>query len=140
MADSSALCVPQMPGGSGVHSWSVRILNNADHLMIGVADGAMPVTGYCNSVQYPRGYFLNVTTGTLWSSALRYSGRSYWPEPMDEDDDIITIVLDTTRGTVTYAHNGRDLGVAFVGVDTSRPLQPAFEVTTAGCSFELLPP
>ncbi|KAJ9456607.1 hypothetical protein DIPPA_20408 [Diplonema papillatum] len=139
LADGSALCYPGLTAGTGVHSWSVR-LTGAEHLMVGLADADMSVTAYCNAVRHPRAYFLNVTTGTLWSSALRHEGHPFWPDPLDEDGSMITLVVDTDKQTISYAHNGIDLGVAYVGIDFSTPLHPAFEGTTCDTKIEVLVP
>ena len=137
IADSSAVCAEGYSRGTGCFSWDVKLLNRPDNLMIGVSDSSLSVTSYCNAIKHPNAYFLNVTSGTLWSASLHYQGHSYWPDILDDIGSVITVIIDTDNQTLSFCHNGRDLGVAFVGLNFSKRLHPAFEVTSAGCEFEL---
>ena len=138
-SDGSARCSPGFDRGSGVVSWSVRLLRGAENLMVGVSDQALNVGGYLNCMHHQRAYFLNVTNGTLWAPALQHEGSAYWPEPLDADGSILTCILDMDSATLAFAFNGRDLGVAFVGLRTETALYPAFEVYACGTEIELLP-
>lgn len=114
-----------------VSSWGVRVLrsywNNGDEIYVGVAPSDIDP----NADNYDRcGWYFYCFTSTLWSGPPQNArGKEYGPKRKDRGQYVHTgstvgVLMDTTKGELSFALDGKFLGLAFEGIPLDKPLVP----------------
>ena len=89
------------------------------------------------------GWFLSTYTLKLWSGAP-HDYDEEGPDSGKEDGDnvhsgdSIGVVMDTTKGKLSFAVNGVNLGVAYEGIPLDKPLVPCVLFRDLGDSVKLI--
>ena len=114
----------------GSNSWSIRIDSSATaYIFIGVASKDVDLCNFLGSDQHGWGYIGDRALYHRRSKVSSYGERF-------SEGDTITVTLDMDRGTLSFARNGVDLGVAFEGL--SGELFPAVAFYNRGQRLSLL--
>ena len=127
-----------------VTSWSVKVLksrrNDGEGIFIGVAPSDINQNEYEN---YDKcGWYLSCWFSKLWSGPPHnYNSKEYGPRKGDGEyvhtGDSVGVVMDTTKGELSFELNGVNLGVAFEGIPLDKPLVPCVILWYKGDSVEL---
>ena len=114
-----------------VTSWSVKILNsrknNGDYIYIGVAPSGINQTEDRNYKK--SGWYFDCGISSLRSGPPHdYEGKEYGPRKEKgqyvHTGDSVGVVMDTTKGELSFVVNGVNLGVAYEGIPLDKPLVP----------------
>ena len=129
----------------GVTSWDIKVLksrkNNGYDIVVGIAPFDINQNGEDN---YKRcGWYLNCYDSSLWSGPPHnYKRKEYGPRKENGDyvhkGSIIGVVMDTTKGELSFVLNGVNLGIAFEGIPLDKPLVPCVLLRWGGDSVELI--
>ena len=112
-------------------SWSIKILksenNNANGIFIGVAPSDIGQND--GSIFNKCGWYFRCCNSTLHSGPPhKYRGKEYGPRKEKgqyvHTGDSVGVVMDTTKGELSFVVNGVNLGVAFDGIPLDKPLVP----------------
>jgi len=101
----------------GVHSWDIKVENNLSNwLFIGVANKSWrgyldQSSGYAGQGVDSWSYGSNPGWGKTYGHTNTAYGTPY------QTGDVITISLDFNDGTLSFAKNGENYGVAFTGIN-----------------------
>ena len=127
-----------------VTSWSIKVLkskyNSGGNICIGVAPSNINqnISNYDNCGWYFRCYCSQLYSGP----PNNYYGKEYGPRKGDgqyvHTGDSVGVVMDTTKGDLSFVLNGVNLGVAFEGIPLDKPLVPCVLLYLEGDSVELL--
>ena len=127
-----------------VTSWNIKILksryNNGDNIFIGVA----PTNINQNIDNYKKcGWYFDCYTSTLHSGPPHnYNGKEYGPRKGKGEyvhtRDSIGVVMDTTKGELSFVVNGVNLGLAYEGIPLDKPLIPCVLLYNQRDSIELV--
>ena len=113
-----------------VTSWSIKVLkskdNNGDGFHIGVAPFDIDQNVDRN---WKCGWYFAWWNSTLWSGPPRYyDGEVYGPRKGDgqyvHTGDRLGVVMDTTKGELSFVVNRVNRGVAYKGIPIDKPLVP----------------
>ena len=130
-----------------IYEWKFRILqtNEPDHHLFGIhtfTDGAKMINGDF-SAKYMHN---NISRSQFW--ALTDIGGKYTGKPIKQNDDsyeckwvvddVITMILDTNKKTLSYRKNGQDFGVAFYDIILYKETYMAIAMGQYGLSIELV--
>ena len=79
----------------------------------------------------------------MWSGPPHnYRGKEYGPRKEEgqyvHEGDNVGVVMDTTKGELSFVVNGVNLGVAFEGIPLDKPLVPCVLLGCEGDSVELI--
>ena len=127
-----------------VTSWSIKILksvrNDGFGIFIGVAPSDIDQDGYDNWNRC--GWYFGCCDSKLWSGPPhKYKGKKYGPRKgrgqYVHTGDSVSVVMDTTKGELSFALDGVNLGVAFEGIPIDKPLVPCVLLENQGDSVEL---
>ena len=122
-----------------VTSWSIKILkseHSGDDIFVGVTLFDMNQNGRdC-------GWYFDCGDSGLFSVfPYKYSGKEYGPRKGRRQyvhtGDSVGVVMDTTKGELSFIVNGVNLGVAFDGIPLDKPLVPCVILCYEGDSIEL---
>ena len=110
-------------------SWNIKILksyNNGWSIHIGVAP--YNINQNENNFDKP-GWYFNCFDSTLWSGPPHnIRNKEYGPRKVlgkyVQTGDSVGVVMDTTKGELSFALNGVNLGVAYEGIPLDKPLVP----------------
>ncbi|KAL8008320.1 putative vacuolar protein sorting-associated protein [Plasmopara halstedii] len=122
----------------GIHIWEVRIVfvTTSSNIFLGIARRDVRLDSYLGKDNRGWGWIGN---RALWHNGSKQRG-TYGDK--FNTGDIVRITLDLRRGTLSYALNGRDLGVAFGPGGTGPKLEgtffPAFALYNQRDSIELI--
>ena len=120
-------------------SWSIKILkskNNGDKIYIGVVPSDIDQNEGYNYNKY--GWYLNCYTSTLWSGPPHnYRGKEYGLKKYAQTGDNVGVVMDTTKGELSFVLSGVNLGIAFDGIPLDKPLVPCALLSWESDSVEL---
>ena len=126
-----------------VISWNIKILSseyNGSGIYIGVAPSGINQ----NDDNYNKcGWYFNCYDSTLWSGPPHNLRRKEYG-PREEDGeyihtgDSVGVVMDTTKGELSFVVNGVNLGVAFDGIPLDKSLVPCVLLEKKGDSVELI--
>ena len=115
----------------GVSSWEVRLDNcPKGHIFLGVATSRSNIDGYLGCDRHGWGFIGN---RGVWHN--KHKENTYGKE--FRTGDIVKVILDMNEGTLSFALNGEELGVAFTGLSGLK-LYPAFSLYQKGDRFTLL--
>ena len=114
---------------------------NAYGIYVGVAPSDIDQNGGDNSDKC--GWYFYCYDSRLWSGPPHsYRYKEYGPRKRDGEyvytGDIVGIVMDTTKGELSFALNGVNLGVAFEGIPLDKPLVSCVILLYKGDSIELI--
>ncbi|KAL4155908.1 hypothetical protein PRNP1_008009 [Phytophthora ramorum] len=116
----------------GIKYWEVKLqrARGGDGVFVGVAAADVAL----NSSILSRGIFWGIScaTGHKFHDTIEY-----YADPC-KDGDVVGVLLDMEYGRLSFYVNGRNLGVAFSGIQAKR-LCPVFSLTFIGQNIELLP-
>ena len=127
-----------------VTSWSIKVLksrnNDGDGINIGVAPSDINQNeddNYRKCEWYFNCYWSELISGPPHN----YEGKGYGPRKGGgkyvHTGDSVGVVMDTTKGELSFALNGVNLGVAFEGIPLDKPLVPCVLLSCEGDSVEL---
>ena len=130
---------------SKVTSWNIKILKSRkDKGSGGIYIGVAPfdVNQGDNTNFYKCGWYFDCGSSTLRSGPPHnYRGKGYRPKKYHREyfrtGDTVGVVMDTTKGELSFVMNGVNLGVAFDGVPLDKPLVPCVLLGLRGDSVEL---
>ncbi|RHY55188.1 hypothetical protein DYB30_001880 [Aphanomyces astaci] len=107
---------------SGVHTWEVKIamVTASSNVFLGIARKDVRFDSYLGKDNRGWGWIGN---RALWHNGSKQRGT--YGEKF-KTGDVIRMVLDLKRGTLSYALNGKDLGVAFGPGGTGPKLEGSF--------------
>lgn len=107
---------------SGVHIWEVRIsfVTASSNIFLGIARKDVRLDSYLGKDNRGWGWIGN---RALWHNGSKQRGT--YGEKF-KTGDIVKMTLDLKRGTLSYALNGKDLGVAFGPGGTGPKLEGTF--------------
>ena len=130
-----------------VTSWSIKILelcnNDGSYIFIGVAPSDINQNnGDWNSKEC--GWYFYCYDSTLHSGPPHnYEDREYGlrkePGQYIHTGDSVGVVMDTTKGELSFVLNGVNLGVAFEGIPLDKPLVPCVILGKYGDFVEVDP-
>jgi len=115
---------------SGVHQWSVVLVNNFADVMVGVAPFNTEPT------HFSKGFYLYSVSGTLYGPDGT-SNKAYC-QPRTAARTKITVILDMDGKTLTFIINGAWQPVAWSNLP-SVTFYPAFNVGTQNAIFTAVP-
>ena len=127
-----------------VTSWSIKILNSKRSNGNGICIGIAPFDIDQNEDNYDKcGWYFSCVNSTLWSGPPHnHRGKEYGPRKEDgkyvHTGDSVGVVMDTTKGELSFVVNGVNLGVAYEGIPLDKPLVPCVVLTLPGDSVELI--
>lgn len=107
---------------SGVHVWEVRIsfVTASSNIFLGIARKDVRLDSYLGKDNRGWGWIGN---RALWHNGSKQRGT--YGEKF-KTGDVVRMTLDLKRGTLSYALNGKDLGVAFGPGGTGPKLEGTF--------------
>ena len=130
---------------SKVTSWSIKILrskfNDGNGIYIGIAPSGIDQNEDGNHNKC--GWYFNCYDSTLWSGPPHsYNDKAYGPRKEEErkyvhTGDSVSVVMDTTKGELSFVVDGVNLGVAYDGIPLDKPLVPCVILGEEGDSVEL---
>ena len=127
-----------------VTSWSIKILksemNNGFRIYIGISPSDINLNERYNYEKC--GWFFRCYDSALCSGPPhKYNGKEYGPRNGNGEyvhtGDSVGVVMDTTKGELSFALNSVNLGVAFEGIPLDKPLVPCVIIGNKGDSVEL---
>ena len=113
-----------------VTSWNIKVLKSRDSNGSGICTGIAPSNINQNDVNYNKsGWFFYCYDSTLFSGPPHYyKGKDYGPRKEEgkyvHTGDSVGVVMDTTKGELSFALNGVNLGVAYEEIPLDKPLMP----------------
>ncbi|KDO29266.1 hypothetical protein SPRG_19926 [Saprolegnia parasitica CBS 223.65] len=107
---------------SGVHTWEVKIsfVTASSNIFLGIARKDVRFDSYLGKDNRGWGWIGN---RALWHNGSKQRGT--YGEKF-KTGDVVRLILDLKRGTLSYALNGKDLGVAFGPGGTGPKLEGTF--------------
>lgn len=114
-----------------VVSWNINVLNSnerGDGMFIGVAPSDIDQNADFMHDQM-NGWYIDCGLSELWSGPPQnYTGRKYGPKKREghyvRTGDSVGVVMDTSKGNISFVLGGKNLGVAFEGIPLDKPLVP----------------
>ena len=130
---------------NAVTSWSVRILkskwNNGHSAYVGVAPSGIDQNGWNNFTE--SGWYFNCYFSALYSGLPhKYKKKEYGPRKSEgkyvHAGDTVGVLMNTTKGELSFVLDGVNLGVAFEGIPLDKPLVPCVIFGEKGDSAEFI--
>ena len=128
-----------------VTPWSIRVLkskyNDGGDIYIGVAPSGIDQNESCGYEK--SGWHIHCYDSTLYSGPPHYHwNKEYGPRKGDgkyvHTGDSVGVVMDTTKGELSFAVDGVNLGVVYDGIPLDKPLVPCVFLCNKGDSVELV--
>ena len=116
--------------GNKVTLWNIKVLESRDNDGGSISIGVAPSDIDQNIRSYNKcGWYFNGYGSELWSGSPHdYSGKEYGPRKDDGEyvrtGDSVGVVMDTTKGDLSFVLSGVNLGVAYEGILFGDPLVP----------------
>ena len=111
--------------------WNVRVVASRDESGESIYVGAAPsdIDQGADGNYRTCGWYLCCYNSTLWSGPPhRYTGKEYGQRKGEgeyvKNGSVVGVLMDTTKGELSFAVNGVNLGVAFDGIPLDKPLVP----------------
>lgn len=131
---------------SKVTLWSVKVKRfhetpNND-IFVGIAPFDIVLTEERNQMKY--GWYLSCYSSKLWAGPPHNSFGNVQYGPVKRDGnyvhkgDTVGVIVDTTKGDLSFVVNGVDYGVAFDGIPLDKPFLPCVLLKDEGDSVELI--
>ena len=128
-----------------VTSWSVKVLvtNGGDGHGIYVGVAPCDIDQSSDFSRYKCGWYFHCYDSELCSGPPHeFSGKEYGPRKKSgkyvHTGDSVGVVMDTTKGEVSFVLNSVSLGVAYEGIALDKPLVPCVLLSHLGDSVELI--
>ena len=126
---------------SKVTSWNIKILksrwNSGGGIFIGVAPFDISQKEVNNLTEC--GWRIDCGTSFLYSGPPhRYWNKGYGPSKRIQTGDSVGVVMDMTKGKLSFALNLVNHGVAYEGIPLDKPLVPCVLLEYEGDSIELV--
>ena len=128
-----------------VFSWSVKIFKSKDNDGRGILIGVAPsdINQNVDNVSEKCGWHFVCYSSTLRSGPPHnYKWKEYGPRKGNgqyvHTGDNVGVVMDTTKGELSFVVNGVNLGVAFEGIPLDKPLVPCAILVCNDESVELV--
>ena len=127
-----------------VAAWNINILktdDNGDGIFVGVAPFDIDQnTAFMKDHKY--GWYIDCGLSELWSGPPQnYVGRKYGPKKKEgryvRTGDSVGVVVDTSKGNISYIFGGKNLGVAYEGIPLDKPLVPCVVFIWFGDMIEI---
>ena len=125
--------------------WNVRVVASRDESGESIYVGAAPsdIDQGADGNYRTCGWYLCCYNSTLWSGPPhRYTGKEYGQRKGEgeyvKNGSVVGVLMDTTKGELSFAVNGVNLGVAFDGIPLDKPLVPCVVLKHSGDSVELV--
>ena len=127
-----------------VSSWDIKILEtggNGSYIFLGVA----PIDIDQNrDNRYTTGWYFDCYESKLHSGPPHnYKKKEYGPVKECGDyvhiDDSVGVIMDTTKGELSFVLEGENFGVAYEGIPLDKPLVPCAIILFNDDSVELIP-
>ena len=130
---------------SEVSSWKIRMLSSLRGDWGGVFVGVAPYTINKNDFDnfekcgwYLGCYSLRLTSGPPHNYSCKYFGQMATRYKHLSTEDNVGVVMNTTKGELSFSVNGTNLGVAYEGIPLDEPLVPCVILTMGNDSVELI--
>ena len=106
-----------------VTSWSIKVLKSkgdeGKYINVGIAPLDISQNEEDNQLKY--GWYFDCYNSTLWSGPPHnYKGKKYGKYVYKRNN--ICVVMDTTKGELSFVENEVNLGVAYEGIPLDKPL------------------
>ena len=125
-----------------VTSWSIKILESKNNDGEYILTGVIPFDINKSIHEFSgRGWYFDCYDSTLFSGLPHNCrGKGYGPrkEEYVHTGDSVGVVMDTTKGDLSFVLNGVNLGVAYDGIPLDKPLLPCVLLGVKGDSVELV--
>ena len=128
-----------------VTPWSIKLLRswNNDGYFVYVGVAPFNINQNVDNSYGMCGWYLHCFDSTLHSgSPHNYSGKEYGPRKGEGQyvhvGDSVGVVMDTTKGELSFVLDGVNLGVAFEGIPLDAPLLPCVHLGNQADSIELI--
>lgn len=131
------------PLASGaVTRWGIKILESNTQDGMGIFIGVTE-SGVDQNLHPPREksreWFFSAFSSTLMSGPPQnYMCKPYSDTGRLKAGDVVTVVADMSKGTISFEVNGKDYGVAYDGIPTDVPFAPVVLMHYNGDSIELV--
>ena len=126
-----------------VTSWGIKSGMAVGSAIVGVApsDIDQNLIGCTYPTEY--GWYFYCCKSTLWSGPpYNYECKEYGPRKEDRKyvytGDSVGVVMDTTKGDLSFVVDGVNLGVAYEGIPLGKPLVPCVILGNNGAPVELV--
>lgn len=126
-----------------VISWNIRIANSKKNDGFGIYIGVIPSDIDQNDGDVDYGWYIGCYSSILRSGPPHnIRNKEYGPRKGNgqyvHTGDTVGLVMDTTKGVLSFSLNGVSLGVAFEGIPLDKPLIPFVNLKQQGDSVELV--
>ncbi|CAF2003939.1 unnamed protein product [Rotaria magnacalcarata] len=123
----------------GAHYWSVRIHDRgpSGHVQVGIVNGNTDMSANTDLATGSNGYGYYVVNG----NKLAFASQIGFSQTIPRNGDVIGILLDLEELTLTYFHNGHNLGTAFGKIPINQDAikyYPAIACYEIGCSVSMI--
>ena len=130
---------------NSVVSWRIRVMKSTEcfyKINVGVAPSDIDQND-CGHNHRKCGWYYDCSGSALWSGPPhRYLYKPYGPKRVSRDriaaGTVVSVVMDTTNGDLSFALDGVNLGVAYRGIPLDKPLVPCVVLFAAPNSVELI--
>lgn len=130
-----------------ISSWNIKIRKSMNNNGSGICIGVAPYDIDQNTENQKKcGWYYNCWNSTLFSGPphnYNLIGKSYGPKKWFGKNigtrDIIGVVMNTVKGTLTYIIDNMNYGVAYEGIPLDRPLVPCVLLYNNGDTIEISP-
>lgn len=116
---------------NAVSTWNVKIKGKDSANGMGFYIGVAPSNiNQANGYNFKAcGWYYACLSGSLFSGPPQsVSGKEYGPRKKEgqyvRNDDVVGVVMDTTKGELSFVVGGVNLGVAFDNIPLDKPLKP----------------
>lgn len=126
-----------------VTSWSINILKSRENNGFGIFVGVAPEGVTQNEDNSTKsGWYFDCYDSTLCSGAPHgYRNKEYGPRKdiggYVHNGDVVGVVMNATKGELSFSLNGESLGVAYEGIPLDKPLVPCVILKWSGDSVEI---
>ena len=127
-----------------VTSWSIKVLESRDDDGANIRVGVAPLDINQNDNNYDKcGWYFCCYYSTLFSGRPhKCMDKKYGPKGEEgeyvHNGDSVGVVMDTTKGELSFTLNGVNLGVAYKKIPLDKPLVPCVLLKYKGDSVELV--
>ena len=127
-----------------VISWEVKVRSSRKNNGSGIYVGVAPCDIDQNDANYKKsGWYFDCFSSSLYSGPPHmYNWRQYGKEKRNDKHvqtgDSVRVVMDMTKGNLSFILGGVNLGIAYEGIPFDKPLVPCVILRYGGDSVELV--